>query len=163
MKKLMILFVMMFVTLGLSAQITSSHEAASRNLSKSATYYEFTGSWVVGGVTQDTLYWELFTNKDEPTNVNARVELTRKGTTDTYDIDLQGKLFENSTYAAIVESASNTATKELTDTTRYAGINQTALPATYYRYYRVVVNDDNDCAATDSITITKVAFKVFPR
>jgi len=117
----------------------------------------------VGGVTQDTLYWELFTNKDEPTNVNARVELTRKGTTDTYDIDLQGKLFENSTYAAIIESAANTATKELTDTTRYRGADGDALPAKYYRYYRVVVNDDNACAATDSIIISKVAFKVFPR
>jgi len=163
MKRLFILLGLLLMVVGLNAQITSSHEAGSKNLGANVTYYEFTGSYVVGGVTADTLYWEIFTNKNIPTNVNARVELTRKGTTDAYDIDLQGKLFENSTYAALVESASNTATKELTDTTRMAGTRYSALPSKYYRYYRVVVNDDNACATTDSIIITKVAFKLYER
>jgi len=163
MKRLFILLALMMIGFGLNAQITSSHEADSRNLSRSATYYEFTGSWVVGGVTQDTLYWELFTNKDGPTIVNARVELTRKGTTDTYDCDLQGKVFENGTYAALTESAANTASLELTDTTRVVSSEGNAPASTYYRYYRVVFNDDNACAATDSVIITKVAFKVYPQ
>lgn len=144
------------------AQITDSHEVDSKSLRSGETYYKWTGTQTIGGVTQDTAYWELFTNKHKPTNCNARVTLTRKGTTDTYDIDLQGKLFSGSTYAAIIESATNTASKELTDTTSFSG-DTGALPSKFYRYYRVVVNDDNACAATDSIIVSSVEFKIYER
>lgn len=113
-------------------------------------------------MTQDTAYWEILSNKNTPTNCNVRVTLTRKGTTDSYDIDLQGKLFSGSTYAALIESATNTASKELTDTTSFSG-DTGALAGKFYRYYRAVVNDDNDCAATDSIIVSSVEFKLYER
>lgn len=157
MKKLIgILFVFALFSAYTFAQ-TVTH--VSRTMRAGETYYEWTGSAVIGGVTADTAYWVVLSNKNTPTNCNIRVELTRKGTTDTYDIDLQGKIFENGTYAAIVESAANTATKELLDTTRLNLGNA----AKYYRYYRVIVNDDNACAATDSITVSKVAFKFYEK
>lgn len=159
MKRLFILIGMLLLAVGLNAQITSSHEAGSKNLGANQTYYEFTGSYVVGGVTADTLYWEIFTNKHTPVLCNARVEFTRKGTTDTYDADVQYKMFENSTYAALTESAANTASVELLDTSRL----DLGTAGGLGRYFRVVVNDDNACAATDSITITTVAFKLYER
>lgn len=127
------------------------------------TYYEFVprASDYIGGKNgYDTLYFEILTNKNVPTNCNVRVDVTRVGTTDTYDIDLQGKLFEKSTYAAIVESAANTASKELADTTR---TSLTQSPAGFFRYYRIIVNNDNAQAATDSLIINKVSFKLYER
>jgi len=157
MKKLIsLLFVFAFFAAFVNAQTTT---VVSRTLREGDTYYGWSGTQTVGGVTADTAYWEIITNKDMPTNCNARVELTRAGSTDTYDIDLQGKIFENSTYAAIIESAANTATKELLDTTRMNLGNC----AKYYRYYRVIVNDDNACAATDSIIVSAVLFKLYQR
>ncbi|TSA54094.1 MAG: hypothetical protein D4R45_04480 [Planctomycetaceae bacterium] len=160
MKKLIsILFCIALFCVYASAQ-TVNH--VSHVMPIGGTYYEWTGAAVIGGVTADTAYWEVLSNKNIPVNCHVRVELTRKGETDTYDIDLQGKIFSSGTYAALMESAANTATKELLDTTSFAG-NQAALPDTYYRYYRVIVNDDNACAATDSITVSKVAFKFYER
>jgi len=141
--------------------------AVSHIMSSSATYYEYTptAAQYIGGAAgahgYDTLYFEILTNKNAATNCHARVEVSsRIGTADTYDIDLQGKIFANGTYAAIIESAANTTHKELLDTTR---IQYKALPAKYYRYYRVIVNDDNACATTDSLIIGKVIFKLYER
>jgi len=136
----------------------------SHTMRAGQTYYEFTpaAKYYLGGVAAvgyDTLYFELLTNKNMPTNVNARVEVTRVGTTDTYDIDLQGKIFENGTYAALLESAANTASKEIADTTRLNLGNVTK----YYRYYRLIVNHDNACATTDSLVIDKVIWKIYER
>ena len=156
MKKLFVLFVFALLCAYSFGQ-TVTH--VSHTIRSGESYYEWTGAAVIGGVTADTAYWEILANKHTPTNCNVRVELTRKGTTDTYDIDLQGKIFANGTYAAIAESAANTATKELLDTTRLNSGNA----AKYYRYYRVIVNDDNACAATDSITVSKVAFKLYEK
>lgn len=156
------LFVFAFFSAYTFSQITSSHEVDSRSLRPGETFYKWTGTQTVGGVTQDTAYWEIFANKNNPTNCNIRVTLTRAGTTDTYDVDLQGKLFSGSTYAALIESAANTASKELTDTTSFEG-DDAALAGKFYRYYRVVVNDDDDCAATDSVIISSVEFKLYER
>jgi len=160
MKRLItILFVFAFFSAYTFGQITSSHEVDSKTLRSGDTYYKWTGTQTIGGVTADTAYWEILSNKNVPTNCNIRVTLTRAGTTDTYDIDLQGKVFSGSTYAALMESAANTASKELADTTRM-NLHTSAI-AKYYRYYRVVVNDDNACAATDSIIVSSVEFKLY--
>jgi len=144
------------------AQITDSHEVDSKLLRAGETYYKWTGTQTIGGVTQDTAYWELQTNKNVPTNCNVRVTFTREGTTDDYDSDLQGKLFDGSTYEALIESDGNIVSFELTDTTTFTG-DIGALPDTFYRYYRVYVADDDDCAETDSIIITSVEFKLYER
>jgi len=139
--------------------------AVSHVMASGATYYEYTptAAQYIGGAAgahgYDTLYFEILTNKNSQVVCNARVEVSsRIGSADTYDMDLQGKIFANSTYAAIIESATNTTHKELLDTT---GVY--AKPAKYYRYYRVIVNDDNACATTDSLIIGKVVFKLYER
>jgi len=136
----------------------------SHTMRAGQTYYEFTpaAKYYLGGVAAvgyDTLYFELLTNKNMPTNCNVRVEATVVGSADTYDIDLQGKIFENGTYAALIESAANDASKELADTTRLNLGNA----AKYYRYYRIIVNHDNACATTDSMVIDKIIWKIYER
>ena len=135
--------------------------AVTKVFAANQTYYEYTPSaaqYIGGANGYDTLYFEILTNKHVPVSCNARVEVaSRKGTTDSYDVDLQGKIFANSTYAAVIENAAVTASKEMLDTTAVAA------PSAYYRYYRVIVNGDDAPAATDSLTISKVIFKIYER
>ena len=140
--------------------------AVSHIMPASATYYEYTPTQWIGGDTTvatyagyDTLYFEILTNKNTQVVCNARVEVeAREGSADTYDMDLQGKIFENGTYAAIIEGATKVATFELIDTT---GVY--AKPAKYYRYYRGIVNNDDKHAKTDSLIIGKIIFKLYER
>lgn len=167
MKKLItILFVFAFF----SAAFAQTKTAASYVLPAGVTYYEYTpksteyigGHKLANGTRgYDTLYFEIQTNKNAPTNCNARVEVIRVGTVDTYDINLAAKIFANSTYANILANAAQTASKELLDTTRIFGGVKHVRPDKYFRYFRVVVNDDNACAVTDSLRITKVIFKLY--
>lgn len=145
------------------AYAQSQTATITKVLAANQTYYEYTPSaaqYIGGANGYDTLYFEILTNKHTPVNCNARVEVaSRKGTTDTYDVDLEGKIFANSTYAAIEANSAVTASTELTDTTSYL-----ALPSAYYRYYRVIVNgDDAPAATTDSLTLSKVIFKIYQR
>ena len=141
-------------------------------LSAGVTYYEYTpiAAQYIGGHKlangtrgYDTLYFEVVPNKNVPTNCNARIEVVRVGSTDTYDMDVQAKLFANGTYAALTESAANVTHKELLDTTRIFGGVKHVRADKYFRYFRVIVNDDNACAVTDSLRITKVIFKFYER
>jgi hypothetical protein len=147
----------------------------SKVLPAGVTYYEYTptATEYLGGHKNhghgfDTLYFEVVTNKSVPLLCNARIEVSsRVGTADTYDMDVQVKLFANSTYAALTESAANTASKELTDTTRITAGGGSAISVRhilankYWRYYRVICNTDNACATTDSLIISKVIFKFY--
>jgi len=172
MKKLFFISVLFCFALVLNAQVAGITRV-SHTMGAGATYYEYTGvaadvvssRWTVNGLSHDTLYYEILANKNGPLNCNVRVEVTRKGTADTYDIDLQGKIFANDSYAAIIESAANTASATMTDTTRfsYTGANGVARANKFYRYFRVLVNSDNAVAATDSLIITKVIFKLYER
>lgn len=163
MKKLIFIFISMAFLVASATGQSKTRTVVSHVMKAGQTYYEFVprASDYIGGKNgYDTLYFEIVTNKNVPTNCNVRVDVTRVGTTDTYDIDLQGKLFEGSSYAAIVESAANTASKELADTTRTL---ETFSPAKFFRYYRVIVNNDNAIASTDSLIINKVSFKLYER
>lgn len=163
MKKLIFIFIAFaFLTASLAGQ-SKTKTANSYVMGAGKTYYEYVPKktdYIGGKNGYDTLYFEILTNKNVPTNCNVRVDVTRVGTTDTYDIDLQGKLFEKSTYAAIIKSAGNTASKELADTTK---VHATGAPSKFYRYYRIIVNNDNNQAATDSLIINKVSFKLYER
>lgn len=144
----------------------------SKVLSAGVTYYEYTpkateylGGHQNHGHGYDTLYFEVVTNKSVPLLCNARIEVaSRVGSVDTYDMDVQVKLFANSAYVALTESAANVASKELTDTTRITGSGtypRHILANKYWRYYRVICNTDNACATTDSLIISKVIFKFY--
>ena len=144
----------------------------SRILRAGVTYYEYTpkateylGGHQNNGHGFDTLYFEVVTNKSVPLLCNARIEVSsRVGSADTYDMDVQTKLFANSDYVPLTESAANVASKELTDTTRITGSGSASkhiLANKYWRYYRVICNTDDACATTDSLIISKVIFKFY--
>lgn len=144
----------------------------SHTMGAGETYYVYTcgttsvcsGRWAVNGLTHDSIAYDILVNKNGPVNVNARVEVTsRGGTTDTYEYTLQGKVFAGDAYASIVAGTGKSASFSLSDTTRfYSGANE-ARPAKYYRYFRMLINDDNACAATDSLVLSKIIFKVYER
>lgn len=146
------------------AQVTA-RTAVQRTLSNRATYYKYTGVAAdTCGTEQDTLYFEILTNKHGPTNVNARIEVTRTGETENYDMDLEGKVFENDNWSKVVENATQTASKSMympdvrVDSTGLAG---SAEP--FYRYWRVFIGNDGDCGAADKLTVDYIIFKVYLR
>ncbi len=136
--------------------------AVTKVFAPNQTYYEYTptaAQYIGGNNGYDTLNFVIQVNKNVAVNCLARVEVSsRKGTSDTYGMVLSGKVFENGTYANIISGAGKTASFELNDT-----ILVTDGPAYNYRYYRVQVNDDNNCATTDSLVLSKIIFKIFER
>jgi hypothetical protein len=133
------------------------------------TFYTYTctsadvvsGRWVVNGKSHDSLAYDILVNKSRPVNVNCRVEVTsRGGTADTYEYTLMGKIFANDAYAVIFAAAGKYAAFNVTDTIRF---NLNPQPAKFYRYFRMQIIDDNSCAATDSLILSKIIWKVYER
>lgn len=158
-KVITLLSILLVFAATMSAQTAT---AVTKTFAPNQTYYEYspTAAQYIGGVNgYDTLNFVILVNKNMAVNCNARVEVaSRKGTTDTYGMTLAGKVFENGTYANIIAGSGKTASFELSDT-----ILVSDGAAYNYRYYRVQVNDDNSPAATDSLTLSKIIFKVFER
>jgi len=162
MKKLMLILIGAFICASVMAQVTA-RTAVQHVLSAKKTYYEYTGVAAdTCGTEQDTLYFEIEVNKNTAVNCNARIEVTRTGSTETYSLDLYGKVFENDSWTAIVQNAGATASATLSDT---CGITSAGLrvPANFFRYYRVFVDNDGTCGAADKLTVDKVYFKVYER
>jgi len=170
MKRLIFIFLgFVLFTLLANAQATPK-VLNSHTMSAGETYYEYTcgtssvcsGRWAVNGLTHDSIAYDILVNKNRPVNVNARVEVSvRKGTADTYEFTLQGKVFANDTYASIIAGTTKSASYSLSDT--IPKISLYPNPSKFYRYYRVLINDDNACASTDSLVLSKIIFKVYER
>jgi hypothetical protein len=155
----------LFTFLGNAQILRNSHTMGANE-----SFYTYTctsadvvsGRWVVNGLSHDSLAYDILVNKSGPVNVNCRVEVTsRGGTTDTYEYTLLGKIFANDTYAAIATATGKYAAFTVTDTTRFGAAY--ARPDKFYRYFRMRIIDDNSCAATDSLVLSKIIFKVYER
>ena len=163
-----------FIGAGVMAQ---SRTADSHVLSAKRTYYEYTGvtADTIGTLGCDTLIFEILANKNVPLSVNVRVEATKVGTTEQFGMELQGKIFENGTYVKIDSINSSTSVSvalngyelneqviSLSDTSGVA----TELSGTadnFYRYFRVIIGNDDDCTIADIFTIDAVIFKFYER
>ncbi len=144
----------------MSTSSSSGTSSSTKTLAASESFYAFTPTatqYVGGKVGKDTLNFDILVNKAGPCTATALVEVkSRVGSADTYSFDLQGKSFAASTYASIFKGTGKTATYELSDTTLL-----TEVPlGKFYRYFRVQIADDNSCADTDSLILTKVSIKV---
>ena len=180
MKRLFVLITMIALIIAsackLDAQVTARTALDNRSIRKSVTYYKYTGVAAdTCGTEQDTLYFSIRINKDGPVNVNARINATRTGSTETYDMDLEGKVFLNDSWSKVNENATQTASKSLYQPetslvdsvqTTVTGINANAMPGSgpnFYRYWRVFVGNDGTCGAADKLTINSVEWKIYIR
>ena len=163
MKKLMLILLgIIFIGANLLAQVTA-RTVDQHVLSARKTFYTYTGVAAdTVGTDKDTLYFELQVNKTVAVNVNARIEVTRTGTTDTYDMDLEAKVFENDSWTKLLEYATQSASKSIYDT---CGVVQAGLgtPTNFYRYFRVFIGSDGDVLAGDNLTIDYIIWKVYER
>ena len=170
MKKLIGLIVFLLMSCAIFAQSTS-RTVFSRTMRSGDTYYEYTGvSADTIGTGKDSLIFEITTNKDMPINVAARIEVTRTGRTDDYEMKLQGKVFANDAWPAAtgavisVDSVNSaTASQSLYQVDVEVDATQAASVTPFYRIWRVVVASDGTVGAADKLTINKVIFKVWER
>lgn len=175
MKHLIVLITMALLLIAGACKVegqVTARQVVTKSLNRNASYYEYTG--VAGdtlGTEQDTLYFTILPNKHGPVNVNARIEGTRTGSTDSYDMDLEGKVFENDSWTKVDENATQVASlslyqpeTSLVDSTNIGAAN--AMPGSgpnFFRYWRVFAGTDGTVEAGDKFTITKVIFKVYER
>lgn len=163
MKKILFILAFVFVAVGLFAQSTA-RTALSYTLPADRTYYEYTcAANDTVGTSQDTLTFEVLTNKNVPVNVSARVEVTRTGTTDDYEIRLQGKVFENDTWTSVIDSTAQTASLSLYHADVEVDADQAASVTPFYRYWRILIGSDGSVATTDKLTVDTFIFKVYER
>jgi len=170
MKRLIIILALFLGAVSLiSAQVTK-RTAVQRTLSKGTYYYKYTGVAAdTVGTEQDTIVFEILSNKNTPVTCNARVELTRTGSAETYSIDLKGKVFENDTWTKISENAAQTASLSMyepeTSMVDSAGVADAMIGSgdNFYRYFRVFMDNDGTCGAADKATINYVIFKLYER
>lgn len=177
MKHLIVLITMALLLIAGACKIdgqVTARQVVTKSLNRNATYYEYTG--VAGdtlGTEQDTLYFTILPNKHGPVNVNARIEGSRTGSTDTYDMDLEGKVFENDSWTKVDENATQVASlslyqpeTSLVDSTGFELVTAHPMPGSgpnFFRYWRIFAGTDGTVATTDKFTITKVIFKVYER
>jgi len=165
MKRLIGILILLFAAISFIAAQSTARTALSTTLRKGVTYYEY--ACVAAdtiGTDQDTLTFEVLTNKNGPVNVAARVEVTRTGSTDDYEMRLQGKLFANDSWASVKDYSAQTASLTLhmpnviVDTSGY-GTNA----APFYRYWRVLIGSDGTVTVSDKLTVNKFLIKIFER
>jgi len=163
MKRLFILFALTLFSVCLFAQPT--HRTADSHVLRSGQwYYEYTGVAAdTCGTEQDTVIFEVLTNKSVPLNVAVRVDVTRAGITDDYEYRLQGKVFADDTYASLIDSTAQTGDLSLYHPDVEVDVTQAASVTPFYRYFRLLIANDGTCAVTDKLTIVKVYWKFWER
>ena len=166
---MLILLGIMFIGANLLAQVTM-RVVDQHVLSARKTFYTYTGVAAdTVGTEQDSLYFEIQVNKNTPVSFAVRVEVTRTASGESYDIDLEGKVFGNDSWSKIVENATQTASISMYEpsTSLVDSINQVTINSAnsdnYFRYFRVLVNNDGDCAAADKLTIDYIIWKFWER
>ena len=170
MKRLIGILVLLFVAVSFIAAQVTARTAVQRTLRSGVTYYKYTGVAAdTCGTEQDTLYFEILSNKNVPVTCNARLEATRTGSTETYGIDLEGKVFENDTWTTIKENNAQTASLSIyepeTSMVDSAGVADAMIGSgdNFYRYFRVFIDNDGTCGAADKLTVDYVIFKLYER
>lgn len=159
MKRVIFLFAFLMFTLGAWAQNNNQF-----TLSPGVTYYHYEGqSDDVIGARYDTVTVEILTNKATPLNCNARVEVTRAGTTDDYEYRLQGKVFESESWTSLVDESGETGDLTINHPVVIVDTSQDGSADVFYRYFRVLVASDGTMASSDSLTIDDVYFKLYER
>jgi len=159
------LFILGIVFIGANSLAQSTARTAdSHVLPIKRSFYEYTGVAAdTAGTSQDTVYFEILTNKNVPLVCNARIEFTRTGSSEDYEIRLQGKVFENDTWTSIIDSLAQTASLSLYHPDVEVEATQAGSVDVFYRYFRILIANDGTCAAGDRATIDAVIWKFYER
>lgn len=166
MKKIIAILIGFVFAVSAFGQVTA-RTADSRTLKGAQFFYEKTATAAdTVGTGQDSVIYEILVNKNTPVAIAVHVAATRTGTTDDYEVRLQGKVFENDAYTSLVDSTAQTfATGKLSLYMPDVRIDtvQAASTPPFYRYFRVVLASDGAVAAADKLTVSKVQWKVWQR
>lgn len=166
MKKIIAILIGFVFAVSAFGQVTA-RTADSRTLKSAQFFYEKAATAAdTVGTGQDSVIYEILVNKNTPVAIAVHVAATRTGTTDDYEVRLQGKVFENDAYTSLVDSTAQTfATGKLSLYMPDVRIDtvQAASKPPFYRYFRVVLASDGSVAAADKLTVSKVQWKVWQR
>jgi hypothetical protein len=166
MKKIIAILIGFVFAVSAFGQVTA-RTADSRTLKGAQFFYEKTAIAAdTVGTGQDSVIYEILVNKNTPVAIAVHVAATRTGTTDDYEVRLQGKVFENDAYTSLVDSTAQTfATGKLSLYMPDVRIDtvQAASTPPFYRYFRVVLASDGAVAKADKLTVSKVQWKVWQR
>lgn len=166
MKKIIAILIGFVFAVSAFGQVTA-RTADSRTLKGAQFFYEKAAIAAdTVGTGQDSVIYEILVNKNTPVAIAVHVAATRTGTTDDYEVRLQGKVFENDAYTSLVDSTAQTfATGKLSLYMPDVRIDtvQAASKPPFYRYFRVVLASDGAVAAADKLTVSKVQWKVWQR
>lgn len=166
MKKIIAILIGFVFAVSAFGQVTA-RTADSRTLKGAQFFYEKAAIAAdTVGTGQDSVIYEILVNKNTPVAIAVHVAATRTGTTDDYEVRLQGKVFENDAYTSLVDSTAQTfATGKLSLYMPDVRIDtvQAASRPPFYRYFRVVLASDGSVAAADKLTVSKVQWKVWQR
>lgn len=166
MKKIIAILIGFVFAVSAFGQVTA-RTADSRTLKGAQFFYEKAAIAAdTVGTGQDSVIYEILVNKNTPVAIAVHVAATRTGTTDDYEVRLQGKVFENDAYTSLVDSTAQTfATGKLSLYMPDVRIDtvQAASTPPFYRYFRVVLASDGAVAAADKLTVSKVQWKVWQR
>lgn len=166
MKKIIAILIGFVFAVSAFGQVTA-RTADSRTLKGAQFFYEKAAIAAdTVGTGQDSVIYEILVNKNTPVAIAVHVAATRTGTTDDYEVRLQGKVFENDAYTSLVDSTAQTfATGKLSLYMPDVRIDtvQAASTPPFYRYFRVVLASDGSVAAADKLTVSKVQWKAWQR
>ena len=166
MKKIIAILIGFVFAVSAFGQVTA-RTADSRTLKGAQFFYEKAATAAdTVGTDQDSVIYEILVNKNTPVAIAVHVAAKRTGTTDDYEVRLQGKVFENDAYTSLVDSTAQTfATGKLSLYMPDVRIDtvQAASRPPFYRYFRVVLASDGTVAAADKLTVSKVQWKVWQR
>jgi hypothetical protein len=166
MKKIIAILIGFVFAVSAFGQVTA-RTADSRTLKGAQFFYEKAAIAAdTVGTGQDSVIYEILVNKNTPVAIAVHVAATRTGTTDDYEVRLQGKVFENDAYTSLVDSTAQTfATGKLSLYMPDVRIDtvQAASRPPFYRYFRVVLASDGSVAAADKLTVSKVQWKAWQR
>ena len=162
-KKLFIIFAPALFIAVIALFVAAASGTTARgpiSLGANSSIYTFTptSAQYLGGVRgKDTLTFEILSNKVGPVTAACFVDVSsRKGSTDTYSYTLAGKHFLNQSYTTINTQAAKSADLLVADTLNASERDNNK----YYRYFRMTLATDNNCAVTDSIVFAAINFKV---
>ena len=182
MKKLMLILIGAFISVSLFAQWsnpvdygggTTQRTVIQKTLPAGVTFYKYTGVTAdTTGAEQDSLFFEILSNKNAPLTCNARLEFdTIQIATDgeVYAVSLQGKVFENDTWTSIKDETSKFGdislyepSTSLADSANQVTINN-GNSDNYYRYFRVLIANDATLNAGNKAVIDYVIFNLYER